>query len=272
MAAGMSNGRFKSKPSINELLTRLKTAEAGDAWIQFLDKFAAIIMHVVRQYVYDQTLRDECYLFICEKLSDNDFHRLTNYMPEGTASFPSWLKVVIANLCIDWRRQQHGRARPFKSIMRLSPLDQKVFKYKFEQGFSFQTCLNSLQADFSGLTEPELAGAVSRINSVLTPRQHWLLSTHQSETVSLDDPQVSSPAIQPVDPGNSPETTTEINQKHSRLQTALAQLSPRQRLLLKLRYQQELSLKEVAHLTRLGDPFRARRHIQSALAELAKLL
>jgi len=107
---------------------------------------------------------------------------------------------------------------------------------------------------------------------VLTPRQHWLLSTHQFKTVSLDDPQVSSPAIHPVDPGNSPETTTEINQEHSRLQTALALLSPRQRLLLKLRYQQELSLKEVAHLTRLGDPFRARRHIQSALAELAKLL
>jgi len=272
MAAGMSNGRLNSELSISELLMRLKTAEAGKAWSQFLDGFAATIMHVASQYVYDRTLRDECYLFICGKLSDNGFRRLTNYQPEGAASFRSWLKVVIANLCIDWQRQQHGRMRPFKSIMKLSRLDQKVFKCKFEQGLSFQSCQNSLQAEFSGLTAPELAGAVGRINKALSPRQHWILSTHQSKAVSLDDPELSSPAMHPVDPGDSPETTTEIDQDHSRLQSALAHLSPQQRLLIKLRYQQELSLKEVARLTRLGDPFRARRHIQAALAELAKLL
>jgi len=53
------------------------------------------------------------------------------------------------------------------------------------------------------------------------------------------------------------------------LRQALARLTPHQRLLIKLRYQQDLSLKEVARLTRLGDPFRARRHIQAALDQLA---
>jgi RNA polymerase sigma factor (sigma-70 family) len=272
MAAGMSNGRSKSRPSIQELLTRLKTAGAGKAWVQFLDGYAATIMHVASQYVYDRTLHNECYLFICGKLSDNGFRRLLSYQPEGAASFRSWFNVVIANLCIDWQRQQHGRVRPFKSITKLPRFDQRVFKYRFEQGLGFQTCLNSLQAEFPGLTEPQLAGAVNRINEVLTSRQHWLLSTHQSEAVSLDDSELSAPAWQPADTGDSPETTAEISQDYARLQVALAHLSPQQRLLIKLRYQQELSLKEVARLTRLGDPFRARRHIQAALADLAKQL
>ncbi len=222
----MSKEKSNSESTVAKLLLRLKSTGDSKAWTQFLDSYADTILHVASQYVYDSALRNECYLFICGKLSNNGFRRLLSYQPEGAASFSSWLKVVIANLCIDWQRRQHGRVRPFKSIMKLSRLDQKVFKYKFEQGLGFQTCLNSLQAEFSGLTEPELTGAVSRINEVLTSRQHWLLSTHQSDTVSLDDPVLAASAKQPADPGNSPETMTEISQNHAHLQAALARLSP----------------------------------------------
>ncbi len=269
---GMSNRRTYSGFSIEEVLELLQTAAAGEAWKQFLDGYAPTIMHVVSQYEYDPGQRDDCYLFACEKLIDNGFSRLLSYQPESSASFRNWLNIVIANLCIDWKRQKHGRARPFKAIAKLSRLDQAVFKYKFEQGLRFRTCLYSLQAQFPGLTEPQLAGAVSRINDTLTPRQHWLLSTRHVETVSLDGPELSSPDKQPLDPGDSPEAAAEISQNHARLQQALAELSPQQRLLIKLRYQQDLSLKEVAYLTRLGDPFRARRYIQSALDELARRL
>ena len=268
----MSEERANNESSVEELLLRLKSTGASKAWTQFLESYSATISHVASQYVYDRALRNECYLFICGKLSNNGFRRLLSYQPEGAASFRSWLKVVIANLCIDWQRQQHGRVRPFKSITKLPRFDQRVFKHRFEQGLDFQACLNSLQAEFPGLTEPQLADAVSRINEVLTPRQYWLLSTHHSKAVSLDDPALSSSTRQPADPGDSPETVAQASQEQVRLQTALTHLSPQQRLLIKLRYQQELSLKEVARLTRLGDPFRARRHIQTALAELAKQL
>jgi RNA polymerase sigma factor (sigma-70 family) len=272
MAESMSNRHLNPGLSINELLTRLKTLEAGKAWTVFLDSYAATITHIASQYVYDRTQRDECYLFICEKLSDNGFRRLLSYQLEGAASFRSWLNVIIANLCIDWQRQQHGRVRPFKSITKLPRFDRRVFKYRFEQGLGFQTCLNMLRDEFPGLTEPQFAVAVSRVNEVLTPHQHWLLSTHQSEAISLDDPEFSESARQPPDPGDGPDTLTEITQDHTRLQAALTKLSQQHRLLIKLRYQQELSLKEVARLTRLGDPFRARRHIQAALAALVKQL
>ena len=48
----------------------------------------------------------------------------------------------------------------------------------------------------------------------------------------------------------------------------MARLEPRQRLLLQLRYQQDLTLTEVAQLIGLSDPFKAKRQIDAALAAL----
>ena len=63
-----------------------------------------------------------------------------------------------------------------------------------------------------------------------------------------------------------------IDEDRQRLEAALARLSARDRLLIRLRYQQNLTLKEVARLARLGDPFRARRRIQAALKLLTEFL
>jgi hypothetical protein len=49
-------------------------------------------------------------------------------------------------------------------------------------------------------------------------------------------------------------------------------LPAEQRLLLRLRYEQNLTLAEVARLTNQSDPFRANRQIQSALKALADLI
>ncbi len=271
----MSNGSSGSGRFINDLISRLQTAGAGKAWKQFLDSYAPTIMHVASQYEYDRDRLNDCYLYICEKLSDNDFRRLLSYRPDSSAGFRSWLGVVIANLCIDWRRREDGRARPFKSITELSQLDQLIFKYRFEQGMGLQECLGTLQGEFPDLTTSQLAGTVSRLNETLTPGQHWLLGARRAETVSLDSTEFSpSPnaSLDPADPTPGPEELAEQGEEQDRLSRALDQLTPRQRLLIKLRYQQDLTLKEVARLTRLGDPFRTRRHIQAALDKLARLL
>ena len=229
-------------------------------------------MHLAGQYEHHHDRLHDCFLFICDKLSENDYRRLLSFQPEGSASFRSWLNVVIANLCIDWKRQTHGRARPFKSITRLPAFDQMVFKYSFQQGMNLRTCLASMQVHFPELNELRLASAVTRLNQTLTPRQHWLLSTAHPKTVSLDQAVTEGSSLELIEPGPDPEQSTAQSQARDKLRQALAKLSPRQRLLIKLRYQQELSLKEVARLTRLGDPFRARRHIQAALRELASHL
>ncbi len=130
--------------------------------------------------------------------------------------------------------------------------------------------METLLSNFPDLNEVRLAGSVSRINTTLTPVQMRFLDAQHARTVSLERHRSTENSIEPVEPGRCPEKSAVFSQDQEKLQQALARLSSHQRLLIMLRYQQDLSLKEVARLTRLGDPFRARRHIQAALDQLAR--
>lgn len=264
----MADDYSKSDSSVLELLAQLRSPDGEQVFERFLGLFSSAILNVARQYTNDHNLLNDCYLFVTEKLSANDFHRLVSYQPEGPASFRSWFNVVVANLCIDWHRQQGGRPRLFKSILGLSDFDQSVFKYRFQQRLSMDACFETLRGHFPECNKVQLAGAVARINLSLTPAQMKSLYVQQSKTVSLDEHQDAGNANEPASPGHCPEQEAIFRQDQDKLQRALAMLSPHHRLLIKLRYQQDLSLKEVARLTRLGDPFRARRHIQAALDQL----
>jgi len=256
----------------HDLLKRLSTPKAGDAWQYFLNRYSSTIMLVASQFEGHFDQRNDCYLYVCERLCDNHFHRLLQYNPDGAAGFRSWLKVVVTNLCIDFRRHKQGRNRPYRNIEKLSPLDQVVFKYKFQCKMKLTACLEVLRPRFPDLTAAQLALAVQRINEILTPRQQWLLSTAHPQIVSIDDFGADSSALAPRDRRPTPEQAALKAEQQGRLESALSRLKPQHRLLLRLRYQQDLTLREIARLARLGDPFKARREIQKALKELESQL
>jgi DNA-directed RNA polymerase specialized sigma24 family protein len=80
------------------------------------------------------------------------------------------------------------------------------------------------------------------------------------------------PVSQLVAPGPGPDEVTAELQEQQQLEAALAQLPAGQRLLLRLRFEQGLTLAEVARLTGQPDPFRANRQVQAALDALADLM
>jgi len=255
-------------PAVLELLASLNSPAADAAWRQFLKRYSEQMVRIVREGGFTRDECNECFLFVCEKLCENRCRRLRKYQPEGSASFRSWLEVVVANLCIDWRRSLVGRPRPFRNILGLRPLEQRVFHYRFLKRFSLNACLAALQPEFPGLGAPELAEAISSVQTTLTSRQHWLLSISQAEVLSLQSDAVDEPRSFAPGPGRQAVASEE----QQRLERAMAQLQPRQRQLLAMRYRQDLTLQEIARLTRLGDPFRVRRQIQAALDELERLL
>jgi RNA polymerase sigma factor (sigma-70 family) len=71
------------------------------------------------------------------------------------------------------------------------------------------------------------------------------------------------------DQDQNPEDLAQSQQDGQLLQDALSQLPPESRLLLMLRYQDGLTLKKIAEITHLGDPYRARRQIENALDMLS---
>ena len=268
----MRDDEFKSSQSaqsVTILLHRLSSRDAGAAWLEFLDRYSQLIMNTASQIEFEQDRINECFLSVCEKLNDDGFRRLLKFNTRGAAKFRTWLGTVVFNLCVDWHRREFGRVRLLPAISALPAFDQSVYHLVIEQGLNKESCYQKLRMDFPDLRRESIANAFSRIHSILTPNQRWQISVRQRGRRSASsDPLQGRPEFLP-DSGSGPEMEAQTQQELEALQQAMSHLPAKQRLLLHLRFQEGLSLKRIAKLTRLGDSNRAWRHIQGAMTALS---
>jgi RNA polymerase sigma factor (sigma-70 family) len=262
-----------SDEAVTALLERLSSGGGDAAWNEFLAGYSAVIVHVIRRCGVASHRVDECFLHICEALSESESRRLRSFRPDGPASFKTWLMAVVANLCIDWKRREQGRVRSLPSVSRLPELDRQVYRCIFEHRMTRTQCFLSLSPRFPELTEGGLAEINARLFQLLTPQQRWQLTVRTPtrapvmRSCSTED---TDELRQVAQPGPGPDELAEEAQEQDRLQQALASLPAEQRLLLRLRYQQGLSLAEIARLTGQPDPFCVNRRVRAALDALAK--
>lgn len=264
-----------SDETVNDLLERLSSGRVDAAWIEFVARFAPLIRHVIRTHGAEGDRADECFDHVCDALSNDGCRRLLRFRQDGPARFRSWLVVVVANLCVDWRRKERGRSRVPLSVSHLPELDQQVYRCIYLRRMSREQCTRDLAPRFPGLTDATVAAINARLFALLTPQQRWQLSIRNRPLQSIacsaeagDD----EPAYRIATPDPGPDELAADLEAQCRLRDALSRLPPEQRLLLRLRYEQDLTLAEVARLTGQPDPFRANRHIQAALARLAELM
>ena len=255
-----------------KMLKQLGTSSAGVAWKIFLNKYTSVILSVARQYHHDEQSLHDCYLSVCEKLVDDQFRRLRTWQPQGKVRFTSWLCAVVANLCVDWHRAETGRYRHFRSVAELSELERLVFTHRFEYRESIRACYESVSIHFPELTELELTAIIRDLNRNLSPRQHWIVATRKRASVSFDDSKVRREVSLASNNNDNPEDGAAIEQEEDRLEAAMKRLPAKQLLIIKLRYQQGLTLREVAQLAGFDDPFKARYQIRLALDRLKELL
>ena len=267
--------REPAEDSVQSLLAQLSSGRADIAWTEFLKRYSALIMQAARQFASDSESASDCFLFVCEGLNDDGFRRLRSFRHDGPARFPTWLKAVVVNLCIDWRRKQRGRVRPLAPISNLPQLEQEVYRHIYLRGMTRAECQRALADRYPGLTLEQVAGINAQLFKRLSSRQRWQVVQRSRGSVSLDEvmsPDDESHGLQPEDPGPGPEQMAGTSLSREAIHAALAKLGPRQRLLLRLRYEQDLTLEEVARLVGLPDPYRAHREIQAAIDELARHL
>jgi len=257
-----------SENSIAELLNRLSSVDAGPAWVEFLDRYSRLIMNTANQFEYEQDRINECFLFVCEKLNDGGFRRLLNFNTRGTAKFRTWLGTVVFNLCVDWHRKEFGRVALLPALSALPAFDQSVYRLIIEQGMDKEASFQTLRADFPDLSRELVAISVSRIYSLLTSHQRWQISVRNRGRKQARGGPHQGRIERLPDPGVGPEVEAQTQQELEALQNAIAHLPANQRLLLKLRFQEGLSLKKIAQLKHLGDTNRAWRHIQAAINAL----
>lgn len=264
-----------SDDAIRNMCDRLESPAAAAAWREFQERYSSLIMQVARRYAFDAGGVTDLYVHVCDRLSDDGFRRLRQFRNDGRASFSTWLVAVTANLCIDWRRQQQGRLRPLASMAGLSRLDHLVYRNLYVRGMTREQCLTTLRGRFPDLDDDQLAGINARLFGLLSSRQRWQIGARASPVLSLEqghgtDSEASGLEIAATGPG--PEELAQDDQVRAQLHAALAGLAPQQRLLLRMRYEQDLTLDQIARLTGLADPAAAHRQIQAAVRKLRQLL
>jgi len=264
-----------SDDTVTELLEQLSSGRVDAAWSEFLARYSPLITHVIRRHDADGDRTGECFSHVCGALSDDGFRRLRSFRPDGPARFKTWLIAVVSNLCVDWRRKEQGRVRPLRCISRLPELDQHVYHCIYERRMSRAQCLQALMRRFPDLTDATVSEINARLFTLLTPQQRWQLSVRTPALKPVTcgvSPEDEDPAWQLAEPGPGPDDLAAELQEQRQLRDALARLPTEERLLLRLRYEQNLSLAEVARLTNQADLFRANRQIQSALKFLGELM
>jgi RNA polymerase sigma factor (sigma-70 family) len=262
-------------PRVGGILRQLRSRDPRAAWAGFLDAYSPLLLDVVRFFERDEDAAGDCYLFICEQLCRDRFRRLRRFRTDGPASFTTWLRAVARNLCLDWHRQEFGRHRVFESIARLPALDQEIFKRVFVDGLPADMTQLILEPRFSGLTIGEVRRSIGRIDQSLTPRQRWLLSVRRARggrsaaTVEEDGEEVLERL---PGEGPDPESLAALREERAALHKALASLSSRHRLLIRLRFEQELTLEGIARLLNLENAQTADRRVRDAVDELRKAM
>jgi RNA polymerase sigma factor (sigma-70 family) len=256
---------------VEQMLIGLASEDWGQAWSEFLEIYSPLILQVVHQFENEEEHAGECFLFVCEQLSANGCRRLRHFEPAGPAKFSTWLRVVARNLCLDWRRKEIGRPRVLRSVSRLGALDQQVVDCVYERGMSLRETLLTLQASHPKLTEEQLSDSLQRVRESLSARQLWLLGRRHTKIQSLERDSATGDgtvATQIAASDPSPEALAEFAERRSALTRALSCLDKDERLLLRLRYEEGLTLEQVSRLAGLGNAQRADRRIKEILERL----
>lgn len=251
---------------IKNILQCLKSDRVDIGWTTFLDVYSSLIRSIAYKFQGNNSEADDCYEYICAKLSDDNFRRLQAFDPSGPAQFRTWLTTVVANLCKDWRRSRYGRRRPPRFVQELPEVEQSVFRLLFQQGMTHHECLHVLKARFPELDLEDIQRINSELYASLSSNQHWQLSLSKHDSLPEDDIELAHES-----PTSRPDLELQHIQDAQRLESALARLEPQQRLLLRLRYQQDLTLNEVANLVGFDDLHKARRAVEKALKALKKV-
>lgn len=255
-----------SEARIHLILQQLREGNAHDAWSEFIDDYAPVIFEVVRRLEPDPDGVADCFQFICERLCEARFRRLLKFSPGGPAKFSTWLRAVVRNLCLDRRRKQFGRRRIFRSIARLSPLDQQVFQFVHVRGLSECDTLSLLAADFHHLKAESISESVARINQALSANQSWLVG--QRKVVSHLSAPSEHAEVTVTDAAVDPEMRAIVGERKRILRRAMTRLGPQERLLIRLRYEEGLTLDHIAKLLELGNAQRVDRKLNEILSSL----
>ncbi len=272
---------FKSpeKSNLNDTeLLKLFQQDGFRAWHLFCEKYSDFIYTCLRRAGFDYDDAMERFVYVFEKLCEDDFRRFKTIKYAGNeGDLKPWLKQVVKNLCVNWAWSENGRKRLFGFVAEMPPRQQRIFQLYFWQGQTPFGIYENLRLEHDRKVElGDVFDALETIFKKLSEKKLWRLMSNLSrmkKTISLDhEDEETGLSIEPVD--ESAENAEEKLHKKEisgQLNSALETLSTREKLVVRFRYEEAMTVHEIAKMLGWEEREATNLH-KSAIYKLRKFL
>lgn len=222
------------------------------AWEIFINRYADTIFGALQRQGFDYDQAMDRFVYVCEKLSEQDFRRLKSVRYAGShGDVTPWLLQVVRNLSINWVQSAEGRKRLLKPITKLPPRDQRIFELYFWKGLAPSLISERMRMESNSQIDLlDVLSSLEHIFSLLSRKKLWRLMSNLAKTrgeTSIDEVnEETGTGFQPADLGASPEQELLEKENDERIRRAMDRLSTRQRLVTGLRYEEGMSARDIA--------------------------
>ena len=215
--------------------------------LDHLDLITQIVRTVGRRRHLSAAEREDFASFVHLRLVDEDYAILRKFQNRSTLW--TYLAAVIERLSLDFCAEKWGRWRPSAMAERLGPVAVLLERLVNRDSHSVEEALEILRVNHDvGLTYPQLRKIWEQLpvrmrNTEVGEEAAQELSSNDSSEAAIDDE----------------ERRRNIDRLQQALQTAFAQIAAQDRVLIALRFDQDLSMVEIARLTGSSVPTLHRR-------------
>jgi RNA polymerase sigma factor (sigma-70 family) len=236
-------------------LLKLFRQDSFAAWRVFCEKYSDFIYTILRRAGFDYDEAMERFVYVFEKLCEQDFRRFKTIKYAGNeGDLTPWLRQVVKNLCVNWAWSADGRKRLFGFVAEMPPREQRVFQLYFWQGQTPTEIYENLRLEHDKTVElADVFDALEAIFARLSEKKRWNLMSNLNrmrKTLSFDgEGEDGNFFIEPIDE-NSLNAEEHLQKKEvfAELKSAFETLSAREKLVVQFRYEETMSLGEIAKM------------------------
>lgn len=181
---------------------------------------------------------------------------------QGRSSLRTYLTTVIQRMFLDYRRRLWGKWRPSAEAKRRGPIALRLELLLYRDGLSFDEAVETLRTNLSCTESREALAELAHVIPKRTDRRAIIEGADDIGTVPADV--VAGPEAQFEGAHTSARAQCLINR-------VMESLDPHDRIVLRLRFEDDVSVADIARRLHL-DQKRLYRRIEELLAEFRKSL
>jgi RNA polymerase sigma factor (sigma-70 family) len=223
-----------------------------------LDLIRDLIRHVARRHRLRTEEAEEFSSYVWLKMVEGEQRIFRGF--RGRCSLRTFLTTVVHRLFLDFRNQAWGKWRSCAEARRLGENAVELDRLISRDGHSLESALEILQRRRGIASHAELLAFAGRIRARQRPRQEGEEALHVLPSATRADERILER-----------EGMAELRKATGSLARALRKLSGQDRMILRMRYQDGLTVRKIASVLGIDDR-RLYRRLEQCLARLRATL